>query len=381
MQSVIGILLGAALMVVAIPRAAAYPQFQLSRDQTCTNCHVSPSGGGLLTENGYNVADASSQLGTPPEFMYGKVPLPSWLALGGDLRGATGFVRVRPEDDVFTLFPMQADLYVNLSFDAFSLQVTAGARPAQWVRGNGTPALLDRFWVREHYVMWQQKPGTGQGLFARAGRFMPVFGLRFVEHPFYNRQYGGTPLYADTYGAAVEYIMPKWEAHLSGFIEDPLIDPPVRDNGVAAYTEVRLDEQTLVGGGAMVTVNDGNAEFRIGATGKLFLPSQDILLQAELQFAHQQVTGGDGAPNKLVAYVMASRPFGKALLLDVGLSHYDENLAIEGLDRDAIDVNLHWFVTSHFELVLQNRIEGIGIGANIGGPTSGWSLLHGHYRL
>jgi hypothetical protein len=379
MRSVIGIALGVALMAVANPRAAAYPQFQLSRDQTCTNCHISPSGGGLLTENGYNVAEASSQLGTPPEFMYGKVPQPSWLALGGDLRGATGYVRT--PDDAFTLFPMQADLYVNLSYDAFSLQVTAGARPATWVRGNGTPALLDRFWVREHYVMWQQQPGTGQGLFARAGRFMPVFGLRFVEHPFYNRQYGGTPLYADTYGAAIEYVMPEWEAHLTGFIEDPLIDPVLHDNGVAAYTEFRLNERTAVGGEAMVTVNDGNARFRIGATGKLFLPSQDILLQAELQLVHQQVTGGEGAPNKLLGYVMASRPFGKALLLDVGLGHYDENLAIAGLDRDAIDVNLHWFVTSHFELVLQNRLEGIGIAESTGGPTSGWSLLHGHYRL
>ena len=61
MQSLIGTLLGIALMVVATPRAAAYPQFQLSRDQTCTNCHVSPSGGGLLTENGYNVADVQNQ--------------------------------------------------------------------------------------------------------------------------------------------------------------------------------------------------------------------------------------------------------------------------------------------------------------------------------
>ena len=78
---------------------------------------------------------------------------------------------------------------------------------------------------------------------------------------------------------------------------------------------------------------------------------------------------------------MASKSFGTAFLLDVGLGHYDEDLHIAGLDRDAIDVNFHWFVTSHFELVLQNRVEGIGLGSSTGGPTSGWSLLHGHYRL
>ena len=46
----------AAMTAVAVAAmagtAAAYPQFQLSRDQTCTGCHLSPAGGGLLNENG-----------------------------------------------------------------------------------------------------------------------------------------------------------------------------------------------------------------------------------------------------------------------------------------------------------------------------------------
>ena len=29
-------------------RADAYPQYQLGRDATCTGCHLSPAGGGLL---------------------------------------------------------------------------------------------------------------------------------------------------------------------------------------------------------------------------------------------------------------------------------------------------------------------------------------------
>ena len=65
----------AAVMVLATGRASAYPQFQLSRDQTCSGCHLSPAGGGLLSENGLNTADAMSQFGTSPEFMYGKLPL------------------------------------------------------------------------------------------------------------------------------------------------------------------------------------------------------------------------------------------------------------------------------------------------------------------
>ena len=195
-----------------------------------------------------------------------------------------------------------------------------------------------------------------------------------------SRRYGGAPLYAETYAAAVEYVTPAWEAHVTGFVEDPLIDTVVHDSGVAGYGEVRPNERLAVGGEAMLAASDGKTKLRVGATAKRYLPAADVLVQVELQLVRQEVTGA-GALDQLVGYAMGSKPLGAAFLLDVGLGHYDENLAIRGLDRDAVDVNLHWFVTSHFELVWQSRIAGIGIGASTGGPTGGWSLLHGHYRL
>jgi hypothetical protein len=367
-----------ACAALASQRAHAYPQFQISRDATCISCHLSPSGGGLLNENGHGVAEVISQYGTAGEFMYGKLPTPGWLALGGDLRGAFGYFQA--VDDAFVFFPMQAELYAHATYKGFSLHLTGGARPPQWIPGNGTPGVFDRLWSREHYLMWQDHPGGFDGLYLRAGRFMPVFGLRFAEHVDYTRRYGGTPLFADTYALAAEYVTQAWEVHATRFIEDPLIDPAVHDAGSALYAELRPSPTRALGGEAMYSTADGHATIRVGATGKLYAASADTLLQAELQFVHRQVTGA-GAPNQLVGYLMASRSFGTAFLLDVGLGHYDENLAIRGLDRDAIDLNLHWFVTSHLEVVLQNRIEGIGIGTSSGGPTSGWSLLHAHYRL
>jgi hypothetical protein len=375
-RGLIGLVVG--LAILGAGRAEAYPQFQISRDPTCSGCHLSPSGGGLLNENGRSVAEQLSQFGTAPETMYGVLPLPDWLQLGGDFRGATGYFK--NPDDAFTLFPMQAELYARLAYRGFSLYLNGGIRPPQWISLGVTPGVIERLWSREHYVMWQQNPDAGEGLYARAGRFMPVFGLRFVEHPTYTRRHGGTPLYSETYAAAVEYVTPAWEAHVTGFIEDPLLDPAARDDGAAAYGEARLDPELAVGGGAMLAVNDGLSTIRVAATGKVYLSSLDTLVQAELQFVHRQLTGSDTA-NQLVGYVMGSRPFGDALLLDVGLGHHDQNLAIQGVDRDAVDVNLHWFVTSHLELVLHNRIEGIGVGSSRGGPTSGWALLHAHYRL
>jgi hypothetical protein len=377
-RSAVIVVFALVLIAAASRGAAAYPQYQLSRDQTCSGCHLSPAGGELLTENGYSVAESQAQLSDSSAFMYGLFKLPGWLALGGDLRSSTGFIKT--PDNQFAFIPMQGDLYVHAMFKGFTVHATVGARPAQWVTGNGTPGVIDRFWSREHYVMWQADENAHDGLFVRVGRFMPVFGLRFAEHPDYTRRFGGTPLYGETYGAAVEYIKDTWEAHLTGFIEDPLIDTVVHDSGGAGYAEVRLNPRLQVGGELMVTSSEGELRVRGGATGKLYLPSADGLIQAELQIVHQQVNGQRG-PNQIVSYVMATKFFGPALMLDVGVGHFDENADISGLKRDAIDVNLHFFLDSHLEVVWQNRLEVLGIAESSGGPTGAWSLLHLHYRL
>ena len=93
--------------------------------------------------------------------------------------------------------------------------------------------------------MRQSDEGSPTGLFVRVGRFMPVFGLRFAEHPDYTRRYGGTLLYGATYGVAAEYITDKYEGHVTGFIKDPLIDPVQHANGVAAYAEVRVSPHSV----------------------------------------------------------------------------------------------------------------------------------------
>jgi hypothetical protein len=365
----------AAVMVLATGRANAYPQFQLSRDQTCSGCHLSPAGGGLLSENGLNTADAMSQFGTSPEFMYGKLPLPDWLTLGGDFRAASGYLQT-PQRYLITI-PMQADLYGHVTYDHFSVQVTLGYRPPEYGNENAT-----RVWSREHYVMWQSEPGSAYGVFVRVGRLMPVFGLRFAEHDDYTRRYGGVPLYGETYGVSAAYITEKYEAHVTGFIKDPLIDPVRHDNGGAAYAEVRLDDHTAVGAEGMITKSDDDKQFRGGVTGKYYLKGPDLLIQGELQVNNQHI--GPYGLTQLISYLMVSWFPRNSVLLDAGWGHFDENLRIKGLDRDAFDLNAHWFTTSHFELLLNARLELIGQASsdpNTSGPTGSYVLLMGHYRL
>jgi hypothetical protein len=352
--------------------AGAYPQFQMSRDQTCTGCHISPAGGGLLTENGLQTAEAISQWGTAPEFFYGKIPTPSWLALGGDLRGATGYVQA-PEK-LLASFPMQIEASGRAVFGAgVSLYADVGLRSSEIGKESTTFA-----WSREHYLMWQQKPGETVGLFVRAGRFMPVFGLRIAEHPVYTRKWGGTPLYAETYGLAVEYIHPRFEVHATGFIKDPILDTPEHADGGAAIAEYRVSERLSVGAEGMYTRSTDDQKIRAGMVAKLFLPGPETLLQFEGQFMNQLIQPR-GAPKQIIAYLMASKFVSPAYMIDLGLGFFDENIQITQLHREAVDLNVHWFATSHIEAIFTGRFETLAFGS--AGPSAGYALAQLHYRL
>jgi len=359
----------AALIVLAllVPGiAAAYPQYQLGKDPTCTGCHVSPAGGGLLNENGLSVAQQTSSYGGAPEAAHGYLAGPDWFQMGGDFRGAGGLIADR--GPTAAVFPMEAELQALVRGHGFTFYGTFGAQS-----GDGARPLTFLI-AREHYAMWQ----SDDGLFVRVGRFMPVYGLRFAEHVDFTRRYGQTPLFGETYGAAVEYVRKGWEVHATGFVHDPLQDPIERGNGGALYAEARPTETFSIGAEGRYAKSDDDARTAGGLTAKYWLASPGVLLQAEGQVVHQRFTAGSSR-NQLVSYLMASWFVKDGWLVDFGLSQYDEDLKVKAVDLEAFDVNLHWFATSHLELLLTNRIQTIALGG--GGATSGYSLVQLHYRL
>jgi hypothetical protein len=363
--------LAVALTILAIPAlAAAYPQFQLSKDQTCTSCHLSPAGGGLLGENGLAVAENLSTYGGPPEAAHGALVGPDWLVLGADLRGAAGGLYDRSVAPAG--FPMQAEGAAEVHHGAFSLYATLGIQSGD----TGNPITFLQ--MREHYVMWHPDPGATTGLYIRAGRFMPVFGLRFAEHDDFTRQYGETPLYGETYGAALEYIQARWEARLTAFVHDPIQDVVEHGNGAALYTEARLTTTFSIGVEGRYAKSPDDARTAGGVTAKYWLAPADLLFQVEGIATHQTFTAG-GARDQLASYVMASWFVHDGWMLDFGLSQYDEDLHVKDVDLEAFDANVHWFASSHWELLLTNRIQTTALGS--GGASSGYSLFQIHYRL
>jgi hypothetical protein len=264
---------------------------------------------------------------------------------------------------------MQADLYASAGTHGFTAFVEGGFR-----RADSAPV-----WSREHYVMWQQNPGGSEGLYVRAGRFAPVYGLRLAEHVAYTQRFGGDPLYDEAYGAAVEYVTHAFEAHATGFVHDPIATTAERGDGGALYAEVRLGEHAAIGGeGKVSNTSDQHLAYG-GVTGKLYLTGPKIILLAEAEVVRRRIfgAGGDTAIST-IGYAHASRSFSYGLMLDLGLGHYDEDTRVTGLYRDAVEADLHWFQTSHLEWLLTTRLELLDHGA---GTNGGYALAQIHYRI
>lgn len=366
------ILLAGLLGILALAGVAeAYPQYQLARDGTCTGCHVSPDGGGVLNENGLAVAESSAWKAQAPEFMYG-MGKPEWLELDGNVRWASGYVR--PGVSSFAFYPMQVEASARAETHGFSLNLTGGLRRPQ--EGGSALHVL---WSREHYVMWRQKPGENYGLYVRAGRLMPTFGLRLAEHVVYTQRFGGRPLYGEVYALAASYVQPKYEVHASGFVHDSVGTAVEKGNGAALYGEARLTDHAAVGVEGKYAKGDDVTSIYAGLTGKVYLPGPALLLLAEGQVVRKEITAGAGdKATQLLGYVMGSRELGAGLLLDVGVGHFTQDTRVKGLFRDCIDANVHWFMTPHIELMLMTRLELLDAAS---GPTGAYALAQMHYRL
>jgi hypothetical protein len=172
---------------------AAEPIFLSRQYAHCTNCHYSPTGGGLLTPYGRSLSrEELSTWGKSPgatpsgrehEFLFG--------ALGDALGPVSVGVELRPAHLSFS-YPGTSD-----SRDFFmNADVTAAFRAGRWTfygefgRQPRTDGTLYRSF--EHWVSYEGGDG-GQGFGVRVGRFLPAYGVRFADHTTFTR----TPLGLD----------------------------------------------------------------------------------------------------------------------------------------------------------------------------------------
>lgn len=363
--------------------AHAYPQWQLSTDAThCNQCHYAPAGGGLLNSYGRDAAgEQLSTFGGNGAFLHGAAELPSWLALGGDFRGAFVANDVQdPGGATVAVFPMQADLRARVAFGAgFSFTASGGLRgqvrdPSLLVpEQNYQPVSTSEFLSREHYVTWQ--PET-LGPYIRAGRFYAPFGLRFAEHILYVNRDLGFDETEETYNVSGGFVYEKAELHLTLFGPDVVRHIGSQEKGFAGYLETRPNDRLALAGQMRLAIQPGETRFIFGVVAKAYAAPLRTLFLFELDGVQQIFNDAASTSRQQAVGTVgfAVLPVPSVILTILG-ERNQQDLQVND-SWTAGTALLNWFPYAHVELQLMGRLQ-----FPSGGVAASTVFFQAHYYL
>lgn len=176
--------------------ALSYPENGRLGYSACISCHVSPSGGGILTQYGRSAqAEFMSTWSYPgaESATMGLVKEPEWAMVGGDTR-----YLVRDLDSEFRRVLMQVDFEAALNF---SDQIAVvGAYGWYNVPTDYSRPVAEGLSPR-HYLLL--KPN--KYLTFRYGQFVPAYGLMIADHTANIRREINVPVVAAEIGVFSEY--------------------------------------------------------------------------------------------------------------------------------------------------------------------------------
>lgn len=326
--------------------AFAFPENVRHGYFSCTACHVSPSGGGVLTPYGRSLSsELMSTWGTTKnsDFMFSNPEDESkiqWLRNQVFLRAVQTY-RNTPKVEKAQLIPMQADFEVGADTEKFAVISTFG------FRANDASKDLKEFFSRRHYVLYR----FSEQIVGRVGKFMQSFGLNGPDHITATRRGLGWDQGTESYNLEMNYIGESFNHSLTLISNSPEEKSVKKDQGVSlnsiylwrnnsrlglsAYQGRQSDfERTVLG-----------PYFTISLTKNLFLDSE-FFLQDKLVKATSEHQKG---------YATFSRLGYEALKGLTPFVQYDRSY-LDDSDRssqfDSYGLGVQWLPYSHFDLML-----------------------------
>jgi hypothetical protein len=281
--------------------AASAEPHMLSKQYTrCTSCHVSPTGGGLLSSYGRALsATELSTVATPVAATESDPPREEGFLfglLGKRIKPVELGISLRPSRLRYT-FPggstsrglfMNADVSAAVTKNGWTAAGTLARKPSP----DGSFAPID-YW-------FGKLPEGGVGV--RAGRFMPAYGVFLADHTAFNRVFLELTQYDQVLGAEVSQTRGATftQVSVSAGRAESLLD----DDGRTAFTATGrvqhdLGPRTAVVGSALFRATSDRAAAR-GAIGAALGVAPTSQLSIWTQFDRVIVDGAGGARHVLV---------------------------------------------------------------------------------
>lgn len=228
------------LLVPAI-NAHAFPENVRHGYVNCTACHVSPAGGGLLTDYGRSLSkELMSTWGREGEenFLYGvKGDHLKWLKAGGNLRAVQTY-RDNVNIQKAELIPMQADLEAGYDQGKFAAIATVGMRSKVVSERN-----LDETFSRRHYLLYR----FTDEISIRGGKFQMAYGLGSPDHVIATRRGLGWDQGSESYNVEFSCLGETVSYYLTFVSDQPAENGVLHEKGGAISGSYFLWNDSKVG--------------------------------------------------------------------------------------------------------------------------------------
>lgn len=373
-----GVLLAGLLL--AASQATAYPEFVRDGYFSCVSCHVSPSGGGALTDYGrsYSAEKLATWSRKGEEMpLHGAVrKMPSWLVVGANIRQIQTYVETKAARKGQWL-AMQRDFDLCLKKEGRSVGV--------W--GCLTGGLLPRVAGEEEEYGLRKAAARidmGESFIFRAGRFYPRFGLMIANHTASIRQGLGFVPGVETDQAELTYISERVEitayndfGRVVRFADETQEDIEAYDPAVGLSAALALGSASRAGISYRRLAGEDSVQHSGGLFAAIGLTEDTYILAEADQRAVVTEAPVAGQPKILrsgVGYFKVGHAVKRGVVPYIAQDIFVPDLSDGYTRRDTYGLGLQWYPRPHFEVdafwghVLQRR--------DFSYATSGYLILH-----
>ena len=340
---------GLTLVLLAFSsQAQAFPEFVRHGYFSCTSCHVSPSGGGILTDYGRSYAAeklAASSVKGEEEALHGALPgeagqgVRSWLLFGGNIRQVQT-ASENPGSRDGRWIPMQRDLEICVVQGVATACATGGITKHTMMSQSGKA----EYGLRKYSAQIQ----AGESLLVRAGRFSPRFGVMTPDHNIWVQSLSGRGIDDERDQLELVYSAEKLEVAIArdqGRNDDRNLAKGYIANAMTAVTEM-----IRAGFSYRISNSDSTKSQTAGIFTAAGIDEKTYVL-AEIN--RQSVApSSPGASNaiRVASYVKAGRELRQGL---VGYAVQQVDLkegSLSSSRRDMYGLGLQYFPRPHIEV-------------------------------
>ncbi len=330
------------IFVIATPRARAFPEMTRHGYAQCTACHLSPSGGGVLTAYGRQMAEevlSTWSYKGEGQVLHGalkKDRSEKGLLIGGDVRSVQTH-RKNSSVRAGRFFLMQANLDVAYQKDKYAAFISVGQieEPLSGrVQGNLN--------ATKYYGMVNLTDAWA----LRAGRFAPAFGLNIADHVLVTKQGLGLHPWLQYDTAETSLLTENWSL-FAGVSKTANNTPAIlQEDAISLQGTYNFGERFKVGASGWYGEGDSNIRRLYGVNAILGFTHQLYNL-TEVDFSRDSKRDGMFAMSRL-GYEMH-----KGLVPYVQYQHQQTDLENTGAITRHYTFGGHFFPRPHFELSAQ----------------------------